>query len=370
MKETARKFFSIIKEELWGTPADGIEISTKEYQAMHKMAAIQGVSGMLARCICEGNVKANLSPSDAAAAFVTYEKTKALNKTLNKKIIELNNIMSGAGIRYFVLKGQPLANIYRNPYTRQAGDIDFYIPPSEFERAENTLLSTWGVNLKNRPRTMQHFEFKRDGICYEMHFTPSKFFSKSNQRYFNSITAESKTAYIDIEANDGSTIDVPVFEPAVNLAYTFVHAWHHMLTKGIALKHICDIAVLISHYQNQDDKIKAIQIFERLGYLNAFKAFEAIAVDFLGLDKNKLTVETTYDRKLQEKIMDMIMLQRKFGLFQDDESTYGLRHFVAATTRDICNNIYLYHLAPKELRARLIWQVPTTAKFILTKGKR
>ena len=77
----------------------------------------------------------------------TYAHWKALvNESLavNSKIsyahTMLNELLNQAKIPYVILKGCASAEYYDDPLLRTMGDVDFYVPPEYFEKADKLLL--------------------------------------------------------------------------------------------------------------------------------------------------------------------------------------------------------------------------------------
>lgn len=88
---------------------------------------------------------------------------------------------------------------------------------------------------------------------------------------------------------------IPILSPTLNLAYTFLHLYHHLIELGVALRQFCDIAVLCytaamaEQDQNKErsiDKERLTEILSHLDFQKAFTAIGTILVDDLGLSKN------------------------------------------------------------------------------------
>ena len=76
-----------------------------------------------------------------------YAHWKALvneNLAVNSKIsyahTMLNGLLNQAKIPYVILKGCASAEYYDDPLLRTMGDVDFYVPPAYFEKADKLLL--------------------------------------------------------------------------------------------------------------------------------------------------------------------------------------------------------------------------------------
>ena len=88
---------------------------------------------------------------------------------------------------------------------------------------------------------------------------------------------------------------IPILSPTLNLAYTFLHLYHHLIELGVALRQFCDIAILCytaamaEQNQNKEksiDKEKLTNILTHLDFLSAFKTIGTILIEELGLSKN------------------------------------------------------------------------------------
>lgn len=126
---------------------------------------------------------------------------------------------------------------------------------------------------------------------------------------------------------------IPILSPTLNLAYTFLHLYHHLIELGVGLRQFCDIAILCytaamaEQNQNKEksiDKEKLTNILTYLDFLSAFKTIGTILIEELGLSKNYFPyqlIKQDYERKniflalyIKEETLGNTVAQRKLGL--------------------------------------------------------
>ena len=74
---------------------------------------------------------------------------------------EMLSVLEAKGIPTVILKGAAAGMLYPDPGLRSYGDIDFMVPPADFERARAALVAAG-------------FEDKDDdGVCLELHWEPN-----------------------------------------------------------------------------------------------------------------------------------------------------------------------------------------------------
>lgn len=170
----------LIKNELWGEQLSFSSIDKKDFSALQNIANMQTVNGLVYSSLINNNVK--LPQQEALIAFGSLENTKKANLLLNKNLIFLTELLEKHNIKFFVVKGQTIANSYPRPLHRVGGDIDFYCFAEDLERLLGILHKELNVEPK-RDESEQHYTFLFNKTLFELHFTLYKFANTENQQY-------------------------------------------------------------------------------------------------------------------------------------------------------------------------------------------
>ncbi len=159
---------------------------------------------------------------------------------------DLAGMYAAQGLRTVVLKGIAAGRDYPHPLHRPCGDFDCYLM-GDYERG-NAVAEAAGVQVDRRH--YKHAEFCYKGLMVENHryFTAIRGSRrvKSFERLLCSLLEEEGT-----EAIEGTSIECP--SPLFNALFLTQHAQRHFLYEGIALRHLCDWAMLLRRHGGEID---------------------------------------------------------------------------------------------------------------------
>lgn len=88
------------------------------------------------------NIK--LSPEDAVKTLMQFQHIQQLNVLINAELIALAELFNKHNIKFIVFKGQTNAINYPHPLSRIPGDIDFYVPQEDLDKAISILKKRMG----------------------------------------------------------------------------------------------------------------------------------------------------------------------------------------------------------------------------------
>lgn len=351
----------IIAQGLWPDGRTLPPLSSDQYDLLMEVASEQTVQGLLSDALLRGGV--SLDKTSAAAVFVRLEMVKNNNRDANRKVVEICRLLRSENIRFCVVKGQSIAVLYPNPDVRITGDIDLYCYPEDLERCLRVVENKYGVKPE-RDESEQHYAFTSGEIDYELHFTLFKFASRDNQTYFDRLIEEERLSYVEIEDEK-----VPTLGPTLNLVYTFLHLFHHLVELGVGLRQFYDVAILCQRASEAAaegrtegalDVAKLTEILTRLDFMKAFKAIGAILVDNLGMPASYFPLSLDdADRHAADFIITIVARRGNFGKYGRKEAVRsGLRYYVEQMGIKLSHFAHLYHLAPKENRAVIVSDLP------------
>lgn len=107
--------------------------------------------------------------------------------------------------------------------------------------------------------------------------------------------------------------DIPVPTPAFDLVFVFLHLYHHFLSGGIGLRHICDWAMLLHAHAKEINHCELEQKLKEYHLLSAWKMFAPIAVEHLGLPSEECPFYSSKNRKVAERILAFVFAEGNFG---------------------------------------------------------
>lgn len=214
-------FYRILNSGLWGggSCSKGFSVSDRERRTLFEMGRLQAVSGVLATGMDECGV-------DLGSDRLSWVKTLMYIEKRGKKIELLANgiveRLAGEGLTAEVFKGPSVAKWYRKPEARSFGDIDIVVMKGA-ERIEE-VLRKWGIGYK---REHEDVVCMIEGVDVEFH----------QRRDFAYCPKDNRTLQRLVREFPNSN--------EVYLACIMVHLRRHILTYGMGMKQVCDVAVML-----------------------------------------------------------------------------------------------------------------------------
>lgn len=225
---------------------------------------------------------------------------------INKQHIRLNKILTDAHIPYVILKGAASASYYPDPLMRSMGDVDFLIDENDVERACE-ILEKNGL-IRNPKEHEKHIVYYDDNGNFELHTTPAgvpKGKDGDNIRsLFKDIIKESYS-----HETDFGTIQLP--SPFHHGLILLLHTCCHLSEGGIGLRQLCDWAVFVASFTDDEfcdtfkDKLK------KVGLWNLAKVLTKASTDYLGAPAFKWAMDT--EKALTEGIIMDIFKSGNLG---------------------------------------------------------
>ena len=279
-KNADAQLLALVRAGLWGeAPRAELFEADACWPALLHAARRQTVAGVAFAGV--ERLPAGLRPPRevALAWYADARRIEAANRRLNAALGELAGRYAAAGLTPVLLKGQGVAQLYREPLRRQPGDIDLYFPEG-YARA-NAVAAGWeGVCF--HPDTKYHRSFTWQGVTVENHCRYVDFYHPANRRAWARIARE-------LPLTDGSVLalagggEVAVPSAQMNVLYVFLHLMHHFLQVGVGLRQVCDWACLLRRHGRELDGAALVARLRALGMLRPAAALARIVVDELGV---------------------------------------------------------------------------------------
>lgn len=278
------------------------------------------------------------------------------NESVDRTLAMFCKFMKKRNVSFVVFKGQTLSRCYDHPEVRICGDIDFYVAEAQREEVREMLKRI--VTFSDTP-SLQHWEFKADGVPYEMHFHTTVFSVPKHQEYWDGIVEEELKKNLACRGNGRPynnfvTIlgeDVPTFSPEVNAVYLFLHLHYHFMKEGVGMRQFVDWMVFFQAFAGKIDRNRVEEILSNLQYEKAFRVFGVVLVDTLGLKADLFPMQINeQDRKWVPAIMKIVLRGGNFGRHGRLTNKKGLLHSLETGLRSVSHVFRFYSLAPSENR--------------------
>lgn len=300
---TQRTIFGLLARNLFGVPfcpEEGVDWEAVFQESKCQAVALQ----VFMNCSKMPGCAEKLHSEIQAYLFRNMMK----NIQVHSQHTYMHKLLSEHGIRYVTLKGAASARYYPDPQSRAMGDVDFYVDQADFAGALRVFQED-GFE----PGDMDHIchvVLKKKPMHMEMHHrpagVPNGLAGEITQHYLKDLRekatlVENKTVtcYCPSDFHHGLIM--------------LMHLQHHMLAEGIGLRHLCDWAVFVHQFRDDDftglfaDKLRSI------GLWKLARVLSQCASMYLGLPEQAWMIEEPDDKDLAMALMQDILAGGNFG---------------------------------------------------------
>lgn len=284
------------------------------------------------------------------------------NLSVNVNHIYTHKLMTSNNIPYVILKGCASAYYYPEPIYRIMGDVDFLVPVEYFEQAKELLISEGFV--PNPENHICHISFKKADKCIELHFKPSGMpEGKAGEivgKYFENVFNTAVEAKID----EGKIMLPDGFHHGLVL---LLHTCHHLTGEGIGLRHLCDWAVFVNTFSNDEFEAIFKEKLSVVGLWRFAQLLTQLSIKYLGMPEKTWAMENVDDDLLKEMICD-IFSGGNFGV--KDSSRKKETIVISNRGKDGVGNNSMLKSFVKNINniVYLKWPISTKLKIILPFG--
>lgn len=347
-------FFALLRAGLWEKEVQLAPYGEIDFSAVLDLAEEQSVVGLLAAGI-DHVVDCKPQRKDVLQFIGRTVQLEQRNQAMNYFIGVMVEKMREAGIYTLLVKGQGVAQCYERPLWRSCGDVDFFLSDENYEKAKE-FLKPLASSVEEEHVREKHLGLSIDPWVVELH---GSLYSGLSSR----VEKELDDVYLDTfyRGNVRSWMNdkVQVFELAVEngVFYVFTHILQHFYKGGIGLRQICDWCRLLWTYR---DKMNVSILERRLcraGLMSEWKAFGALAIEYLGFPKDSMPLldvrskkEDVRWRKKADRIMEFILKSGNMGHNRDkshfSKYPYLIRKCVSMGRRigDLINHARIFQL--------------------------
>ena len=304
-------FTTLLRSALWGTPVNITAVCDEQYKGVMMIARKQRMEAMIGEVFIRHQVK--LGRHQVAHLLSIIKATERQNYKMNRLLTAYTEDLCQHGIRYHVVKGQAVGTYYPSPLMRTPGDIDIFFPEKSYVAAV-ALAEKQGMKMWKGNERGKHKVLVREGVVFELHWRLLIPAFPWHRREWDSIIDKCWQQETGVIINSRWVGTLPMI---YHMMYVFMHLFYHLITSGVGLRQLCDVAVLLKRCDETGvDWQKVIKMVETLGYLKAFRAVLACCFKSLGLAVAVPVVLQDSDYRWGARIYRRMMKGGNFGLEQ------------------------------------------------------
>ena len=272
--------------------------------------------------------------------YAVSEQIKQRNVLMNKRCVELVEMLKKDGFESCILKGQGNTALYPESYSRMSGDIDVFVLPV------GNVNFNCGISIGQRRKVVMEYVRRRFPLAkiryqhidypvypdveVEMHFIPtaknSPIYNRRLQRWVEGRMAEQCHHFVELPGGAGQ-VATPTVE--FNVIYQLSHLMHHFFDEGIGLRQMMDYYYLLRKTKNglgfRDENIE-----RTLRYLGLYKFAGAVMWvlhEVFGLEEKFYIVPT--DEWRGKLLLEEIIKGGNFGHFSGlTDHSIGTKYFL------------------------------------------
>ena len=222
---------------------------------------------------------------------------------------EVHRILSKNNIPYIILKGVASASYYKEPMLRMMGDVDILVSPNNIAKVDELLKSIGFVTTDDINGDDMHIGYRRkDGISCELHrrigWAPDNSVGDTVNKYLSDIFEKS----VEYKTSNGSCVVPDKFHHGLVL---LLHTATHLTHEGVGLRHLCDWAVFVNSFSNDEFVSMFEKQLKEMGLWRFAQLLTLCCTKYLGCDTKAWVGEC--DDNLIDSIVADILIGGNFG---------------------------------------------------------
>ena len=280
LSNNQKAFFALLRAGLWEQEVRLLPFGRVDYEEVLNLAEDQSINGLITAGL--EHVVDTKVPTNEALQFVgqTLQLVQQ-NQAMNYFIGILLDKMGSAGIYTVLVKGQGIAQCYERPLWRACGDVDLLLSVENYQKAIQ-YLTPLASKVEEEHVYDQHLAMTIETWTVELHGTLRSRLWKRNDHTVDEIQADVLDGgKVRTWMTGGTTVFLPRADEDV--VFVFNHILQHFFKEGIGLRQICDWCRLLWTYRESIDRGLLKTRLKEMGVLSEWKAFAALAVDYLGM---------------------------------------------------------------------------------------
>lgn len=287
MIKIQQPFFELVRAGLWGKEADASLFNEQtDWKQIYLAARTQALLGIVFDGV------QTLPPQKQPPRAIYLQWCNAVlqieenNQLLNRELANVYALLRQNGVEPVLLKGQGVAQNYRQPLHRHCGDIDLYIGLKDYDLV-NRLLLQEGSPIGEA--SYKHAEFSWHGIIIENHRVLTQLSAPAADRR---LQAEIRRWHGSQECRKRriGEAEVTLAPLPFDTAFVLIHSVQHFLNEGVGLRQVCDWACMLHAQRQLPGCEETARLLKAFGMEKAARVFGVIAVRYLGLPPEDLPI--------------------------------------------------------------------------------
>lgn len=359
LSNNQKVFFELLRTGLWEDGNSDIRIDgTTDWNYIYQLAQEQSVQGVVLRGIEELRAKdleLNVPKILLLQWIGEVQLIEQRNKDMNAFIADLIEKLRKNDIYALLVKGQGVAQCYEKPLWRCSGDVDLFLSDSNYEIAKRVLVPL-ASEVETEYVGSKHLGMTIDGWVVELHGSLRVGLPQRINRVLDDI--QDDTFYRgNVRSWLNGQTQIFMLGKENDVVYVFVHFFNHFYKEGVGLRQICDWCRLMWTYRDSLNYGLLEQRIKSAGLVSEWKAFGALAIEYLGFPKDSMPLldvrskkEDVRWRKKADRIMEFILKSGNMGHNRDmshfSKYPYLIRKCVSMGRRigDLINHARIFPL--------------------------
>ena len=219
----------------------------------------------------------------------------------------LVNIMNEYQIPFVIIKGSAAGMYYPNPHLRVAGDVDFLVRHSDYEKTAGILEKNGFLLEREKNPLSHHYEYSRNGICFELHRKMGSV--KDSDEKLLSIF---ENGILSSNIQKINNFYFPVLPDELNGLSLLIHIRQH-LKRGLGLRQIIDWMMYVNYLPDAVWKEKTLPLLRDIGMEKLALTVTAMCQKYLGLREIVIDNNQYPCQDLMEYILEKGNFGKKSG---------------------------------------------------------
>lgn len=315
MNKNQQVLLEIVRAGLWNREVRLLPSDNIDFTQIYRLAQEQSLLGIVLAGLELSSVK---PPQVLLLQWIgEVQVLEQQNKAMNSFIEKLIGILRNADIYALLVKGQGIAQCYEKPLWRSCGDVDLFLSEDNYRKAIQVLRPV-ASSIEEENTYNKHLAMTLDGWSVELHGTLRSGLWQSIDRGLdklqNAVFCKGK---VRSWMNGGTQVFLPAADEDV--VFVFAHILQYFYKEGIGLRQISDWCRLLWTYKDSLNHKLLESRIKSMGVMTEWKAFAALAVDFLGMPVEAMPFYSD-DKKWKRKavrVMEFVLETGNFGHNRD-----------------------------------------------------
>ena len=312
-------FLALVKAGLWEKEVRLAQYGCIDFNEILRLSEEQSVVGLVAASL------EHISDIKVPQALVLQIVGQTLqleqrNNAMNNFIADVVEKMRKEDIYTIRVKGQGIAQCYEKSLWRTCGDVDLLLSDTNYKKAKDFLLPLSSGN-KHDERYSKHMGMNIGQWYVEIHGTLRTGLSGRIDRVVDDVQRDVFYRGQVRSWHNGKT-QVFLPSPDNDVLFVFTHFIKHFYKEGMNLRQICDWCRLLWTFKDSLNQEMLELRIRKAGLMNEWKAFGALAVDYLGMPVEAMPLLTpkhnhNENNKKAERILKHILKGKSYSMACD-----------------------------------------------------